>query len=88
MVLRHLRCEACMSALLSDSAPDSTDYALIVFKDNGGLLYPSTSVVYICKLVEKQFSLVEEKQHLARENNFLQKQISMPVVMELLQSGH
>lgn len=50
-LMKRLKCETCISALLADNTKDSNN-KFIKLKDKGGLIYPYTDVVTICKNME------------------------------------
>lgn len=50
-LIKRLKCDTCISALLADSTDDSNN-KFIKLKDKGGLVYPSTDVVVICRNLE------------------------------------
>ncbi len=89
MVRRCTNCNDCTEALFAQKKDLlSSKYAFISFKSNGGLIYPSPSVVRICEVVERCFRLVEARGlHLTTETAFLSKHVTLPTLKDLLLEG-
>ena len=87
MVMRTVKCPVCVTALLAEREDlASSTYSLISHKTRGGLIYPSPSVVRLCRMAEKQFNVVEENRDTLTQANFLQRHITMPILMDICQS--
>ncbi len=85
MVTRTIKCPFCEAALHAKASDlRSSTYSLISFKTRGGLIYPSPSVVHLCRLAEKQFTLAEGDNRKMSEDMFLQNHISSQVLQDLL----
>ncbi len=89
MVWRTNKCLQCLSALEADlSEPVPNVYSLVSLKSNGGLIYPSASVLKICKEVEHQFTILEGgTSYLHPEKNYLHHRVTVPVVNRLIENA-
>ncbi len=89
MVLRQTKCPTCVNALEADMSNGLPNvYSLIGHKTNGGLIFPSASVLRLCKEVEKRFCILEQgATYLIPQSNYLAKHVTTPVLSELLESA-
>ncbi len=88
-VLQSTVCPDCANALEANLSNGlRNNYSLVGMKTNGGLLFPSTSVVRICKAAEKQFVLLEQNHTLAAiKGDYLFNRVTIPVVTEIIQDA-
>ncbi len=89
MIWRINKCPDCIAALEATHMDQSSNvYSLVSFKNNGGLIYPSPSIMKICKEVGSQFTLLEAgKTFLQPERDYLSKRVTIPVVNRLIESA-
>ncbi len=90
MVMKRTKCPTCVNSLEADLSQGCVPkiYSLIAHKSNGGLLFPSTSVLRLCKEVETHFSLLEKGDSFMNpQHNFLVKHITLPVVTKIVETA-
>ena len=87
MVMRGNKCPVCMESLHDRSDLDSPSHSLIRSKTNGGLFFPSKSLVALCTIIEKRMKVVEEtKAYLSADSQFKQNVITSHVIREIISS--
>lgn len=87
-ILNTIQCGKCIEAILDVQGSTTTNckYSLIQLKDNGGLIYPSSDVIRICKTSEQVFrsTIPKNGKSLNSKSFIISNQVSM--VLNRIQS--